>query len=67
MSDGATTITMLVTLLAASAAVCAGGVVLAVRADGRLQSVGVWTAIAAGLLVLAWGSVLLMGALASAG
>jgi hypothetical protein len=66
MSDDATIIAMLVTLLAASAAVCAGGGVFAVRADGRLQSVGVWTAIVAGLFVLAWGSVLLMGALAGA-
>jgi len=66
MTDGAT-IAMLVTLLAASAAVCAGGVVLAVRADGRLETVGVWTAIVAGLFVLAWGSILFIGALASAG
>jgi hypothetical protein len=66
MSDGAT-ITMMVALLAASAAVCAGGVVLAVRADGRLEAVGLWTAIVAGLFVLAWGSILFMGALAGAG
>lgn len=66
MNTSAMVVTTLLVVLAASIAVLVGGIVLAAKGTGRAKKVGWWVAIVASLFVLAFGTVIVMGAITSA-